>query len=90
MDFDRLCQASPALAELKRQAREAAQESLLDWYPDRVRRARDIRDESGAVAMAVGLSFPEVYKIVCAGLIDVYEVARARHRRKAKAGRQGA
>ena len=86
MTFDRLCQLSPELAELKRQAREAAQESLLDWYPDWVRHCRDVKDLARSLAAANSLDYWEVLRLLSDRLADVYQTARERHRRKAKAG----
>ena len=90
MTFERLCELSEELAELKRQAREAAEESLLDWYPDWVRQGRGIRDLAERLAAVSSLDCQEVVKVVREGLTHTYQVARERQRHRPKAGRRGA
>ena len=82
MHFDELCRRSPELAELRRQAREAGQESKTNWYPDWCTRSRDVADVAEAVADANGLGSRQTIATVKDGLIDAYTVERQRERRR--------
>jgi hypothetical protein len=82
MHFDELCRRSPELAELKRQAREAARESRTNWYGDWCSRSRAVADVARAVAVANGLGIRETLATVRDGLVDAYAVERRRERRR--------
>jgi hypothetical protein len=84
MHFDELCRRSPELAELKRQAREAARESRTNWYGEWCSRSRGVADVGEAVARANGLSIRETIGTARDGLIDAYAIERQRQRRRSK------
>ena len=82
MDFIELCGLSPELAELRRQAREAARESKTNWYADWCHRARAVADAARAVAEAAGLDTDRTITTVRCGLVDAYADERQRERKR--------
>ena len=77
-----MCRRSPELAELRRQAREAARTSRTNWYADWCERSRDVADLAVRIADANRVGTRETICDIRGGLIDTYHDERHRQRRK--------
>ena len=82
MDFSDLCERSPELAELRRQAREAGRESKHNWYADWCSRSRAVADVARGIAEDNRLDTRQTISTVRAGLVDCYADERQRERKR--------
>ena len=82
--WQQLLDLCPELRSYEDDARSIAREARWNWYGRWLPTFYKLKRELHDVADRHGLDFQEVHRLAVDALLDVYDVARARERRRSK------
>ena len=82
--WQQLLDLEPGLRQWQDDAHSIARHATWNWFPRWLPTFHKLKRELHDVADRHGLDFQEVHRLAVDALLDVYDVARARERRRSK------